>query len=757
MKYDIQPHHDQPLELYTAVDEPHEQPQSSAGLLRLVEILKRRWLTIVLLFPLMVGPALAGIWRSVKVEYTATAQIEVRPNPGYVLYPSDDRYGGSLDSMLNTQAQLMISQRVLNAAVADLKLRKAPLDLLNAPDELSAIRRVVGASPIRGSHIVQLEVNQPSVESGKLIAQAILDAYLRYSEAAEQQKEEQMLQEVENLRRGLKTAVEMKRGEINARAQIANATDAEMLDLLRQSRERFSEDIRKELEAAATNVIRLEQRLKQVEAGVLPEAAPQGDLARLSEAIENDPMVHSLRQRMVAHAEHLARLKQAGLTEEAKQVRDARENHERLKAELEKERIRAAEEIEKGQDALAKRLVDVVKKGIQSQLQEAMGVRDGLAKEVARIKAECDDLGKASVQISALKAELEVLEKELDVATQRVQMLQTERRRPSRILVASEPEVRPGGVRDKRFKLVVVAFCGALFAAFAVAFVKDLVDPRLHAPQQVEEGLGLRLLGLVPSIADLKNGRITEGEFAESYRLVRACLAVPGQNGSSPKSILATSAQACEGKTSLAVSLAASLAEAGNRVLLVDGDIQGPQIERVLKLNAAYTLKEVLAGEVPLLQAVVHSGMAHLDVLVTRLDSGSARGVLNTRSASALIREAASQYDYVVVDSPPALGAADAVVWAEAVDGVILSSLAGQSNSHAIRVACQRLRAVGARILGTVMCNLSVKRGYYSYSTSGMAVHSGHPSRGQDGQRTPPHVQLPVVEIHPSEPGSKSE
>ncbi|MDM8007789.1 MAG: polysaccharide biosynthesis tyrosine autokinase [Phycisphaerae bacterium] len=756
MRNDIQPYQDQPLDVYSDSPETSEQAESGASLLRYLDILRRRWLTVVLVWPLALVPAVAGVWLLAKVTYTATTQIEVRPNPGFILYPSDDRYVGSLDGMLNTQAHLMTSQGVLNAALANLKLKNPALDLFDVADSLAAIRQVVSAHPIRGSHIVQLEVERPDEESGKAIAQAVLDAYLSISEAAEQQKDENTLREVKALREKLSADVQNKRGQITARALLHNANSPQVLALLQQSKQQYSETIRQELDAAKAVVVRLEQDLKKAREGVMPENAQEDTLAALSQAIENDPMVRSLQQQLVAKTEELARLRQVGLTEAAKQIVEARSAIDELKAELAKERIRAAEEIEKTREAMSRRMVGLLVGRLENQLDRARGVEAGLQRIVTEIQKEIDDLGRASVELQNLQRELETLEKEFEVANQRVQELETERRRPSRILVASEPEVRPDGVKDKRVKLSLAAVFGTLFFALAAAFLKDYLDPRVHAPQQVESGLGLRLLGLVPSLKDLKEGRITEGEFAESYRLVRACLSVAAPNGSQPKSFLTTSAQACEGKTSLAISLAASLAEAGNRVLLIDGDIQGPQVERVLKLKAVYTLKDVLAGDVSLAQAVVNSNLQHLEVLAARLDSGSARGVLNTRTAVRLIKQAMEQYDYVVVDSPPTLGAADAVVWAEAVDGVILSSFAGQSNSHAIKMACQRLRSVGARILGAVMCNLSIREGYYSFSTSGMSARSAHPDASRNGSRSAPHVQLPVVEIHPSESESET-
>jgi polysaccharide biosynthesis transport protein len=756
VRHDIQPYQPQPLDAYSDVPEPPERQDSGAGLLRYVEVLKRRWRTILALWPLVLVPAVISVWLLVKVKYTATAQIEVRPSVGYVLYPTEDKSVASFDGMLTTQAELMKSQKVLRAALADPKLRRVPVALLNVPDPLAALRKVVTASSIRGSYIVQLNVQHEKPEEAKVIAGAVLAAYLANSGAAEEDQRNNTLERVRAERDRLEQEKKAKTAEINEAARVYGANDAKMFDLLRQSIEKYSEKTNEAYQQAKANVREIEGQLNRARGGVLPDAAPVQSPSQMRDAIENDVMVRTLRQQYEREAEHLAKLKQLGLTDQAKQVVDARERIEQLKSELSKERTRAAADIEKDREEMAKGMASGVIKRLETQLKSAIELRDGFEKDVKTASDTGLELGRTSMKIQDLQRQLDSLDMQFGRADQRVQELETEKNRAPRIVVASEPEILPDGVKDNRVKFTAAALFGSLFFALAVAFLKDFLDPHVHGPDQVESGLGLRLLGLVPSLTDLREGRITEGEFAESYRLVRACLAVAGPNGFSPKSILATSAQACEGKTSLAVSLAASLAEAGNHVLLIDGDIQGPQIERALNLTSTRTLKDVLAGEATLDDAIVHSSMAHLDVLTARLNSNTARGVLNPRSALRLVREAVSSYEYVIVDSPPILGAADAVVWAEAVDGVILSSFVGQSNSNAMRMACHRLRGVGARILGAVMCNLSIRGGYYSFSTSSASVRSDHPGRGDDGRRTPPHVQLPVVEIYPSEANSDS-
>ena len=233
----------------------------------------------------------------------------------------------------------------------------------------------------------------------------------------------------------------------------------------------------------------------------------------------------------------------------------------------------------------------------------------------------------------------------------------------------------------------------------------------------------------------------------ESYRVIRATLSGGTRNHAAPKSMLVTSAQAAEGKTSLAVSLACSLAEAGDRVLLLDGDFQAPSIARLLKLSGGHDLKGVLRGEFTLKESVVKSWMPGVDVVFANGSHRTDRSVVNTQAVARCLSEATELYDHVVVDSPPALGAADALVWAQAVDCVIMAAMVGHSDTKAIRMAAQRIRGVGSDVAGMVIANVSIAETYYSYSGSSFSQSpEANGSARSKTRRTPlvPHLPEPV-------------
>jgi Mrp family chromosome partitioning ATPase len=164
-------------------------------------------------------------------------------------------------------------------------------------------------------------------------------------------------------------------------------------------------------------------------------------------------------------------------------------------------------------------------------------------------------------------------------------------------------------------------------------------------------------------------------------------------------------------------------------------------VGRFFNLGPINALKTALLGEQPVANLTVPSRLAGVDVLSAGLRGNATGRVLNNRSAARVIRQACEQYDHVLIDSPPALGAADAMVWASVADGVVLSSLAGRSDMTTMRFAYQRLVSLGAAVMGAVVGNVSIRENRYSYSFSRPAPAATEGSGDTDAY----DAHLPVV------------
>jgi capsular exopolysaccharide synthesis family protein len=274
-----------------------------------------------------------------------------------------------------------------------------------------------------------------------------------------------------------------------------------------------------------------------------------------------------------------------------------------------------------------------------------------------------------------------------------------------------------------------------------LAFVLENLDTSLKTPDDVRRALHLPTLGVVPDFAALSLGygrraltlptvnaggelAAPKGEIvgllhdhsvpAEAYRSIRTSILFcnPAQP---PRSLLITSSQPGEGKTATTVNLAISLAQLGNRVIVVDADLRQPRCHRALGIPLGRGLTEVLRDGVPLddvIQQLSLDGNAAIraeanGTALNFLQSGAPPAHPSELLASARMRETLQllldRYDMVLVDSPPVFPITDAAILAAKVDGVVLVVRGQRTERQITREALERLRFMNATVVGVVL------------------------------------------------------
>lgn len=728
--------------------EPEGQTESSG--VSVLQALRRRWPTALLIWIVIVGVGVPFVWLREERAYEATAQVQVEPVQTPILYNNDDRARmlPFFSQFLKTQQHLITSKPVLEAALAMPEVQH--LEIQDSPQKLVALRRALSVENVFGTFLIEIGVTQQDPEAAELLTTAVLKSYQSHVVEAEQSDQERKKEVLREKYREETDRYEDQQQAIRALAEKYGTAEKEMLEILRQTVVEASIDSKQNLARAEFKVDNLKSEIAALDAP--PTTQPAMGPGELDTAIAEDPTVSSMQQQLSATTSRIVELVSAGLTEEHDEVVAARKRQEWLEKELAKEKERAKKEILERAVAERENRNRQQRTALQQQLAAAERERAVWEQRVKDAENESLALGLQSLNLEELQRQAEETKQTRDRINHRIDVLNVEGKRPGRVTIASEAEIRPEGILDGRPKKTVAILGGALFLAVLTAVTRERFSKHVQGPEEVEMGMGLPVLGSVPCLSELKAGRVTQEDFIESHRVVRAALCGLGENGSAPQTILVTSAQAGEGKTSLAVSLASSLAEPGVRVLLIDGDLQAPVIGKLLKISPLDGLASALRGDRSLADAVVRSPLAGVDVLVADLNGGAARGVLDNRSAARLIEVAAGSYDHIVIDSPPLLGAADALVWAQVSDGVILSSLAGQSDRVAMRLAHQRLRTVSARVLGAVVGNVPRSDAYYSTSSYRYTDNIHYKTWTDQENRGP---SLPVTPEEPDDSHSK--
>jgi polysaccharide biosynthesis transport protein len=282
-----------------------------------------------------------------------------------------------------------------------------------------------------------------------------------------------------------------------------------------------------------------------------------------------------------------------------------------------------------------------------------------------------------------------------------------------RILDRAQPEDTP--VSPKSLRNLAFAAAAGMLLGVALAFLLEQLDATVTTREQVEERLGLSFLGIIPTVEVEGTGEKLEffvhsnpkSAAAECLRSVRTNLLF--MSPEKPlKTILVTSSGPSEGKTTTAISLAQTMADGGNRVLLVDADMRRPRVHQVFGFSKDAGLSSLILGEGRLEDCVKSTNIGNLSVLPCGPIPPNPNELLHTANFTSLLASMAERYDRVIIDSPPAGVVADAVVVATQVDGTVLILKAGQTSRDAAARTIRALRDVNARIFGAVLNDLDL-------------------------------------------------
>jgi capsular exopolysaccharide synthesis family protein len=269
-----------------------------------------------------------------------------------------------------------------------------------------------------------------------------------------------------------------------------------------------------------------------------------------------------------------------------------------------------------------------------------------------------------------------------------------------------------------------VAFVAALFCGAAALWLLGKFDDRFASSSELAEDFPEKVLG---QVMDVRIGKqhapmrpeILAGqkfEFLESFRSIRSALYFLNQNGSRPKTLLITSSVPREGKSTVALYLAATMAVGGARVLLVDGDMRKAKLHRHFGLASSPGLAEILIGETPPADAINGTSIPNLSFLAAGCASAEPGELVLRSELNEFLSEVHSHFDYVILDSPPVLAADDAATLATGVDGVLYIVRGTFTSARMVREGLDALRQRHARVLGLIFNRaLSSPFEYHSY------------------------------------------
>ncbi|MBU0492704.1 MAG: polysaccharide biosynthesis tyrosine autokinase [Chloroflexi bacterium] len=298
------------------------------------------------------------------------------------------------------------------------------------------------------------------------------------------------------------------------------------------------------------------------------------------------------------------------------------------------------------------------------------------------------------------------------------------------VTVFAPAETPSSPVRPRTLLNTVLGLISGVVLGVSTAFLLEYLDDTVKTGEDLEV-LGLALLGhtwRIARVKDLKDALVTamssKSHVVEAYRILRANVEFAGF-GNPGGTILVTSAQPSEGKSTTVANLGVVAAQAGKRVIVVDSDLRRPVLHRIFGLDREIGLTTLLLEAEPDLDAALQSGgVEGLQVLVSGPIPPNPGDLLGSPQMKQLIARLRERADVVLLDSPPVLAVADASLLAAQASGTILVVDAGETRRDAVRRAKEALDKAEAKVLGAVL-NRERRGGrgygyyYYYYSDEG--------------------------------------
>lgn len=292
---------------------------------------------------------------------------------------------------------------------------------------------------------------------------------------------------------------------------------------------------------------------------------------------------------------------------------------------------------------------------------------------------------------------------------------------PVKVTVVQAPSTPTAPISPKPARNLALGLVLGLLLGLGLALLRDMLDTRVKDERDVAEVTDRTVLGSISYDADAPSHPLIvqadpKSQRAEAFRSLRTNLQFVGAADQS-RSIVVTSSVPGEGKTTTAANLGLTLAAAGSRVCIVEGDLRRPRLLDYLGLEGAVGVTDVLIGRVGLVDVLQEFGDTSMWVLGAGAIPPNPSELLGSPVMARTIKELEARFEYVLIDAPPLLPVTDAAIISTVVGGAVVVVGAGVVTKEHLDRALGALDSVKANTLGLVLNRLPAQHrgGYGSY------------------------------------------
>lgn len=388
---------------------------------------------------------------------------------------------------------------------------------------------------------------------------------------------------------------------------------------------------------------------------------------------------------------------------------------------------------------------------LKADYERAVEDEQSLGAALTSAKVGAVNENQASIKYNILKQDVETargLYTDFLQKTNQAKAQVAEQNNNIKVIQQAQSPLKPDG--PKRLLTIIAGFVLSLGIGVGLAVFLEYLDDTIKSLEDVERYAQLPTLGVIPAIsknsprffkAKMNRGQIAAAEdgsllgletkqnsaqtklllnldnhstAGEAYRALRTSLLLSAA-GKPPKTILVTSSQASEGKSTTAVNTAIALAHLGAKVLLVDGDLRRPSVHKQLDISAATGLTNYLSSDTELDALIQELAIPNLSAIASGPIPPNPAELLSSQKMKDMLALLSESFDHIIIDAPPIINVTDPIILSTIVDGTIMVVHGGKTTRGAVQRSRQELSSVRARIFGVVLNNVNLRKEGYNY------------------------------------------
>ena len=684
------------------------------------DVIKRRRLPILAVFLVIVSLVSAYTFLATK-QYTATTQmlIEQGAQRSFSLQDALAVDSSAMD-FYQTQYRLIESRALARKVATTLNLQRLPEfgapragetpDVAMTPAE--QLRKTVDifltkikVNPIRQSRLVNVSFTSPNPRLAAKVANAIATAYIDYV----LDRKLKVSQMAVNF---LGRRIEEQRRKLQA-SQMALQKYMEEHKLVNVISDNYNAITSQKLADLNQKLIEAETARKESEARYQLAMRARQDANKLDSIREflDSPVIQKVRERELELSKREAELSQKYGPRHPKMIA--------LQAEKE-----AIERQRRGE-------INQIINSLENQYKIALAKENAIRQALQRQQEDAMLTRRKAIGFNVIKREVDTNQRLFNMLLNKVKEARvTEEIDVGSVMVVDEAEMPKRPSSPRMLLNLVLAVGGGLVISLFWGFLLEYMDNTIKLPSQIEDQLGLPLLGSVPFDSSFHSARGKGAEqqspvilealakpnssTIEPLRIVRTAISL-SKAGNPPHSIVVSSSLEREGKSVTAACLAVAFAEANKRTILIDGDLRKPRQHRLWNQDNTVGLSSILSGQASIQDCVHHDVIPNVDLITSGPIPPSPAELFQSELMSRVMEVLGKAYDQIIIDSPPILPLADPLILGSLADGMIMVAAAARLPIHVLEQSITKLSKAGIDMLGVILNQVEKGRSDYYY------------------------------------------